>query len=235
MLDQVRLRAISHHSCASAWLQAIPSEPLSLTLSGQKFVVALRYWLGIPLFHGSARCSCGVVLDGHDDHIDILGCGYCPLRIRWHDAICDLLWHALVQDHSGCKKEQCCGAGLDCPGDVFHPDFQFGKSAYFDVPVHHPLQDSLLCLSAATTGVPARSEEADKDSHHEAAGGIYFYSFGGGNFSSLVAQWFGLRSVALCTTSKSSASLALAFCHFLEQLSVCFVEVQFPDVAPPPM
>ena len=31
--DQARLRAISHHSCASAWLRAIPSEPLGLTLS----------------------------------------------------------------------------------------------------------------------------------------------------------------------------------------------------------
>ena len=53
--DQVRLCAISHHSCASAWLWAIPSEPLGLTSSGQEFVVAFRYWLGILLFHGSAR------------------------------------------------------------------------------------------------------------------------------------------------------------------------------------
>ena len=92
--DQARLHAISHHSCASAWLRAIPSEPLSLTLSEQEFVVALWYWLGIPLacqFHVSARCSCGVVLDGHGDYI--LGCGDGPLRIRRHDAICDLLWH----------------------------------------------------------------------------------------------------------------------------------------------
>ena len=87
--DQARFRAISHHSCASAWLQAIPSEPLGLTLSGQEFVVVLRYWLGIPPFHGSARCSCGVVLDGHGDHI--LECGDGLLRICQHDAICDFL------------------------------------------------------------------------------------------------------------------------------------------------
>ena len=29
------------------------------------------------------------------------------------------------------------------------------KPAYFDLSVHHPLQDSLLCLSATTAGVVA--------------------------------------------------------------------------------
>ena len=225
MRDQARLHAISHHSCASAWLRAIPSEPLGLTLSWQEFVVALQYWLGIPLFHVSAKCSCGVVLDGHGHHILGCGDGAGPLRIRQHDAICDLLWHALVQDHSGCKKEQRCGAGLDRPGDVFHPDFQFGKSAYFDASVHHALQDSLLCLSAAMAGVAAGHGEVDKDIHHEAA-----VWDAGGIFIPLVVETLGLwspnslavlRSVALHTTSKSGASPALAFCHFLEQLSVC--------------
>ena len=59
--DQAR---IPHHSCASAWLRAIPSESLGLTLSGQELVVALQYWLGIPLFPASARCFCGTVIDG---------------------------------------------------------------------------------------------------------------------------------------------------------------------------
>ena len=202
-------------------------------------MVALRYWLGILLFHFSARRSCGVVLDGHGDHI--LGCGDGPLRNRQHDAICDLLWHALVQDLSGCKKEQRCGVGLDRPGDVFHPDFQFGKSAYFDVSVCHPLQDSLLCLSAATAGVAAGCGEADKESRHEAA-----VRDAGGIFIPLVVEtlclWspnsLAVLSVALHTTSKSMqycTSPALAFCHFLEQLSVClWGYMQFPDVAPPP-
>ena len=43
--------------------------------------------------------------------------------------------------------------------------------------MRHPLQDSLICLSAATAGVAAGRGEADKDSHHEAsvraAGGIF--------------------------------------------------------------
>ena len=39
--------------------------------------------------------------------------------------------------------------------------------------MHHPLQDSLLCLSAATAGVAVGCREADEDSHHEAAEGIF--------------------------------------------------------------
>ena len=164
----------------------------------------MLWTLEIPLFHVSARCSCGVVLDGHGDHI--LGCGDGPLRIHRHDAMCDLLWHALVQDHSGCKRAQRYGAGLDRPGDV-----------------RHPLQDSLLCLSidctdsgygvytiyglsAATAGVAAGRGEANKDSHHEAA-----VRDAGGIFIPLVVETLGLwspnslavlKSVALHTTSK---------------------------------
>ena len=77
--------------------------------------------IGVPVFSGSLRCSCGTVIDDFGDHI--LGCGSGPMRIRRHDVICDVIWHALLQDHSGCKKEQQCGFDLDHPGDVFHPDF----------------------------------------------------------------------------------------------------------------
>ena len=79
------------------------------------------------------------MIDGFGDHI--LGCGDGPLRIRRHDAICGVIWHALVQNNSGCKR----------------------GCFYFDVSVHHPLQDSLLCLSAATAGVTAGRGESDKE------------------------------------------------------------------------
>ena len=38
----------------------------------------------------------------------ILGCADGLLRIYRHDALCDLLWRTLVQDHSDGEKEQCC-------------------------------------------------------------------------------------------------------------------------------
>ena len=54
----------------------------------------------------------------------MLGCGSGNLRIKRHDALCDVVFHALLEDHSGTRREQHCG-GYDnsCPGDVYHPDF----------------------------------------------------------------------------------------------------------------
>ena len=79
-----------------------------------------------------------------------------------------MIWHSLLQDHAGCNWEQRCDSDLDYPGDVFHPDFQYGKPFYFDAFVCHPLQDSLLCLSVATGGVATECGEADKDYYYEA-------------------------------------------------------------------
>ena len=103
--------------------------------------------------------------------------------------------------------------------------FNLVSQPIFDVSVCHPLQDSLICLSAATTGVAAGRGEVDKDSHHEAS-----VWAAGGIFVPLVVESLGLwspnslailRVIALRTTSKSGASTALAFCHFIEQLSMC--------------
>ena len=90
----------------------------------------------------------------------------------------------------------------------------------------HPLQDSLLCLSAATAGVAAGHGESDKDSHHEAS-----VQAAGGIFVPLVMESLGLwspnslavlRNIVLRTISKSGASAALVFCHFIvDQLSMC--------------
>ena len=62
-------------------------------------------------------------------------------------------------------------------GDVFHPDFLYGKPAYFDVTVRNPLQDSILSQSAVSAGIAASRGEVEKDAHHEeavaSAGGIF--------------------------------------------------------------
>ena len=90
------------------------------------------------------------------------------MRIRRHDALCDVIYHALLQDNTGCRKEQrCAGSRLDRPGDVFHPDFVHGKPAFFDVTVRCPLQESLLGRSAVLAGVAAAKGEEDKDAHHD--------------------------------------------------------------------
>ena len=83
----------------------------------------------------------------------------------------------------------------------------------------------MLCLSAVTAGAAAEHGEADKDHHYDAV-----VRATGGIFVPLVVECLGLwspsslgvlRNIAFRTTSKSGASSALAFCHFLEQLSIC--------------
>ena len=125
----------------------------------------------------------------------------------------------------GCKQEQRCGSNLDRPGDVFHPDYLFGKPAYFDVTVRNPLQDSLLSQSAVLAGVAALRGEVEKDAHYEEA------VFGvGGIFIPLAVETLGLwspaslkvlRDIAIRTTNRSGVGIALTCRHFLEQLSVC--------------
>ena len=224
--DQARIRSISADPCTSSWLRAIPCDSLGLSMSSQEFVCSLRYRLGVPLFSAISpvRCPCGSVVDQFGDHL--LGCGHGPMRIRRHDALCDVIYHALLQDNTGCRKEQrCAGSRLDRPGDVFHPDFVHGKPAYFDVTVRCPLQESLLGRSAVSAGVAAAKGEEDKDAHHDelvqAAGGV---------FVPLVVESLGLWSaasrpilqdIALRTTTRSGISRGLAYRHLLEQLSVC--------------
>ena len=111
---------------------------------------------------------------------------------------------------------------MDRPGDIYHPDFLYGKPAYFDViTACNPLQDSLLSQLAVTAGTAALRGEVEKDAHHEAAGGI---------FVPLTVETLGLwsptslrtlRDIAARTTNRSGASTALACCHFIEQLSIC--------------
>ena len=148
------------------------------------------------------------------------------MRIRRHDALCDVMYHALLQDNTGCRKaQQCAGSRLDRPSDVFHPDFVYGNPAYFDVTVRCPLQESLLGRSAVSAGVAAAKGEEDKDAHHDelvqAAGDV---------FVPLVVESLGLWSaashpilqdIALTTIARSGISRGLAYCHLLEQLAVC--------------
>ena len=75
------------------------------------------------------------------DHL--LGCSHDPIRIRCHNALGSILHHDLLQDYPGALKEQCASFDDNSkPGDTFHPDFQNGHPAYFDVSVHSTTQPS---------------------------------------------------------------------------------------------
>ena len=73
--DQARLSADSLSSgTSSGWLKAIPQPSLGLALSSHDFIIALRIWLGVPLFPLSPLCTCLSVIDQFGNHLLDLGC-----------------------------------------------------------------------------------------------------------------------------------------------------------------
>ena len=165
--DQARLTAFSHLSGASSgWLKAIPQSSLGLVIPGPEFVVGLRLWLGIPLFPVPPLCVCLSPIDGFGDHL--LECSHGPMRIRHHDALVDIIRHALSQSHPGVLKEQCISCkDHSCPGDIYHLDFQYGLPAYFDLSVRSTTQPSYISSSSSCAGVAAAVGELAKDHRHQ--------------------------------------------------------------------
>ena len=108
--------------------------------------MALCFWLGIPFFqplkHSIAHVQWSYdVLDNYGDHL--LGCGDSKLRIKRHDSLCEILFHALSTDNSNCRGEQhCSNVNMSKPCDVLHPDFDQGLPTYFAISVRKSLQPS---------------------------------------------------------------------------------------------
>ena len=90
----------------------------------REFSVALRIWLGIPIFPfpNSKRCPCGNTVDKFGDHL--LGCNQGQSFItKRHDALCKVVYNALLTDNCRCRrKARCSSSNQTRPGDVYHPD-----------------------------------------------------------------------------------------------------------------
>ena len=125
-------------------------------------------------------------IDNYGDHL--LGCSQGPMRIRRHDALVNIIYNALSQDHPGVLKEQ--RASYDDglrPGDVFHLDFHHGRLAYFDVSIHCTTQPAFISFCASCAGVTAAAGEIAKDEKHLAA-----VEKVGSDFIPLVVETFGV-------------------------------------------
>jgi len=134
------------------------------------------------------------------------------MRIRRHDALVNIVYNALAQDHPGVLKEQ--RASYDdglCPGDVFHPDYQHGCPAYFTISVRSTTQPSFISSSASCAGVAAAAagEVAKNEKHLAAVEKV------GSDFIPLVVESFGvwtpfalktLCTIADCTTPRSGVT-----------------------------
>ena len=119
--DRARLNTISGQH-AGAWLRALPNLSLGLAMSSKEFSVALRVWLGIPIFNlpsDAKRCTCGAIIDKFGDHL--LGCNQEQnLRMKRHNALCEVVFNALLVDDSRCRREMRCSSTSNSrPGDIF--------------------------------------------------------------------------------------------------------------------
>ena len=196
--NRAQLTALSHSSgTSSGWLKAIPQVSLALAIPGPEFVVGLGLWRRIPLFPLSPLCVCLTSIDQFGDHI--LECSHSPMRIRRHDALVDIVCHALSQSHSGVLKEQRVSYEDNSrPGDVYHPDFQHGRPAYFDVSVRSTTQPSHISFSSSCAVVAAAAGELAKDQRHQDA-----VEEVGCDFVPLVIETFGFWSPCICASDPS--------------------------------
>ena len=223
--DRARLNTISS-AYAGAWLRAVPNQNLGLSMLQHEFIIATRIWLGIPLFPDSPdslRCVCGSIIDPQGDYL--LGCGYDSALNRRYNALCDIIWHALLIDNKAARREQTCSSNSKaCPSDIFHPDYVAVKHAFFDVTVRNTVQAKYVCEAAEMAEAAARTRELEKDYKHEQSvlksGGL-FYPLALESFRfQTQASLQSLTTIAAKTTTYNGINLQQAFSNLLQQLSV---------------
>ena len=108
-------------------------------------------------------CGCHQLVDHFGDHF--IGCSHGPLCIRHHDALCDIIYFAVLGDNSdkSVKNKECLVSRLS---GVFHLDFHCGCPTYFDISVWNALHSDVLMHSVFSTGFAARKGEMKKDVWH---------------------------------------------------------------------
>ena len=88
---------------------------------------------------------------------------------------------ARLQDHPGVLWEQGISSDQFRPGDIYHPDFNLGRPAYFDLSIRSTTQSAVISsassLASSQAGVAAAAGEVAKDSQYQdvvsADGGDY--------------------------------------------------------------
>jgi len=130
--------------------------------------------------------------------------------------------HALLQDHPGILGNS---SDQSCPGDIYHPDFNLGHLAYFDLSIRSTTQSAVIPSASSQAGVAAAAAgEVAKDTQYQD-----IVSADGGDFIPLVCETFDvwtpyalsiLNSIADRTTVRNGLPRKLTRCQLLQQLSV---------------
>jgi len=97
---------LSHPSgISSSWLKAIPRAYLGLAIPGPEIIIGLRIWFSVSLLPLSPLCLS--TIDNFGDHL--LSCSQGPMRIRRHrrhDALVNVIYNVLSQDHDPGKEQR---------------------------------------------------------------------------------------------------------------------------------
>ena len=169
------------------------------------------------------RCACGAIIDSSGDHL--LGCNQAQnLRTKRHNALCDVLFNALLVDDSRCRREMRCDSTSEAmPGDINHPDFEQGLPTYFDLTVRNSLQPAYLIKAATCAGAAAEAGELEKDQRHDS-----LVSSTGSIFYPVVVESLGLwspnslqvlKTISRRTSFHNDATVSQCMCNLLQQLS----------------
>ena len=136
-----------------------------------------------------------------------------------------MLFQYLISDNSDCKVEQGCSSNnYKKPGDLFHPDFLDGRSAFFDITVRNSLLPRFNAIAATDPGQAADAGDREKDLKHDDV------SQAGSQFFPLAVETLGLWSHQSLETLKvivkraayhRNITTSQSVCQLHEQLFVC--------------
>ena len=143
--DQARLLEQTS-GLGTAWMSVKPSAPLRTIISSEDYTLALKWWLGLPLFHGPEEertCpGCGRPCDLFGDHL--LCCARNNFSRR-HNAVQEAIANLLQASGQGFTTEAKipdCPDGELRPADILLSSFQDGCPTALDLTVAHGWQSS---------------------------------------------------------------------------------------------
>ena len=168
--DKARLLSVSLPH-ASAWLSAVPSPGLGLSLDSNEHQMAIKWWLVLDTLPGSPACAlCSEhPLDPLGHHA--LTCKRGGDAVSRHNKLRDVVPQTCHRACISAKAEAGSGLGRDLLhtrlADILASNWLCGKPAVFDFSVTSPLNPSLLEVGL-TAGSAAVAAELRKHSANDA-------------------------------------------------------------------
>jgi hypothetical protein len=143
--DQARLLE-QMSGLGTAWMSVTPSAPLRTIINSEDYTLALKWWLGLPLFHGPEEertCpGCGRPCDLFGDHL--LCCARNNFSRR-HNAVQEAIANLLQASGQGFTAEVKipeCPDGELRPAYILLSSYQDGCPTALDLTVAHGWQSS---------------------------------------------------------------------------------------------